>query len=110
MHKIVIYSGVLFFSLGGPRIFFSYFVFRVMVDDLLLYLVYLPMCVDWFSFGVVVDQMFCTYVLLFTPGYYLCSLGKPRPPTLQGFCADWVLGGDGWTTFRDAPYANDTIW
>jgi len=51
-------------------------------------------------------------------------LGDPQPLTythpltLQGFCADahrftpkywWVVGGVGWTTFRDSPYESDFI-
>ena len=55
-------------------------------------------------------------------GVFVFSLGDPRQPTyahlanFQGFCPDahrftlkcwWVVGGVGWTTFRDFPYASD---
>ena len=63
----------------------------------------------FFSFGVVVDYCFCTYLLSFTSGYCFFAFGDSRPPTfthllaLQGFCADayrftlkcWLVAG-GW--------------
>ena len=80
-----------------------------------LHLVQLLMClVVFFPLRIVVDVFLCTY-LSFSPFFFL--LGGPHPPTythppiLQGFSADmhrftlkcwWVVGGVGWTTFRDS--------
>ena len=87
-----------------------------------------------FALGVVADVCWLFFhlelfsIILFAQviysGVHFFSLGDPHPPTythpltLQGFCADahrftpkywWVVGGVGWTTFRDSPYESEFI-
>ena len=82
------------------------------------------MCVvDFFHLGLLLIVFFL-HILVIYSGVFSVSLGDPHsptythPPHLQGFCSDahrftlkcWlVVGGVGWTTFRDSPYENDFI-
>ena len=59
-------------------------------------------------------MIFCSGVLFF----FTCTHQPIPTTTFQGFCADahqstlkcwWVVGGVGWTMFRDSPYESDFI-
>ena len=78
------------------------------------------MCVGFFLNSGLLLFFAHTYLLR----GYIFLLGDPHPPTythpptLQEFCADahrftlkrwWVVGGVGWTAFRDSPYESDFI-
>ena len=98
-----------------------------MVDDFSLFAlgVVAVMCfVLFFTFGIVVDSFFCTYVYL--PSCFFFHLvththwPKPTHPLCKGFALTriawnwnvggwWVVSGVGWTTFRVPPYESDFI-
>ena len=92
------------------------FAFHILVDGVVA-----DVCCWFFFIWDCCWPLFCTY-MVFNQGYFVLAWWPTPtdlyPPTMKGFALSdanlvtlkcwWVVGGVGWTTFRDSPY--ESVW